>query len=99
TNDLWILSGNGNGTFAAPAIYATESGPTQVAIGDFNGDGRADLAVTNHDSNSVSLLLAFCADLTIAKSHTGNFTQGQSGATFKITVGSTGTESTKGTIP
>ena len=28
-----------------------------MAVGDFNGDGKADLAVANYDSNSVSVLL------------------------------------------
>ena len=32
-------------------------GPTSVVSGDFNQDGRPDLAVTNKDSNDVSILL------------------------------------------
>ena len=31
--------------------------PSAVAVGDFDGDGLPDLAVTNHDGNSVSILL------------------------------------------
>ncbi|MDR3661304.1 MAG: hypothetical protein P4L86_13095, partial [Mycobacterium sp.] len=37
-------------------------------------------------------------DLTIAKSHTGNFTQGQVGATYTITVSNSGTGPTSGTV-
>ncbi len=54
-----ILLGNGDGTFPATAtnIYGTGSSPYSVAIEDFNGDGKADLAVANSGSNSVSILL------------------------------------------
>jgi hypothetical protein len=31
--------------------------PTSVAVGDFNGDGKLDLAVANYRSNNVSILL------------------------------------------
>src|SRR5207244_7714188 len=37
------------------------SGPTSVAVGDFNGDGRQDLAVANNGSNNVSVLLGAAA--------------------------------------
>src|SRR5581483_2703010 len=37
-------------------------------------------------------------DLTIAKSHSGNFTQGQTGATYTITVTNSGTGPTSGTV-
>jgi FG-GAP-like repeat/PASTA domain/FG-GAP repeat len=48
-------------SFAAARSYAfgsdeTQLGPRSVAIGDLNGDGRADLA-TPHDPNTVSVLL------------------------------------------
>jgi hypothetical protein len=31
--------------------------PESLAVGDFNGDGKADLAITNYGSNSLTLLL------------------------------------------
>jgi hypothetical protein len=41
-----------------PAVnYGAGSGPISMAIGDFNGDGKPDLAVANRDSNDVSVLL------------------------------------------
>ena len=51
-----ILLGNGNGTFQAKVDYATGQYPTSVTAGDWNGDGKLDLAVANGDSN-VSILL------------------------------------------
>ena len=44
-------------SFAAQHTFATGSGPLSVAIGDFNGDGKPDIAVTNLISNTVSVLL------------------------------------------
>jgi VCBS repeat-containing protein len=48
TNDTAILMGNGDGTFQRPLNYFTtgnsqNSASNAVAIGDLNGDGRADL--------------------------------------------------------
>src|SRR6266853_850729 len=39
------------------ADFTTGAGPQSVALGDFNGDGRQDLAVVNRGSNSISVLL------------------------------------------
>jgi hypothetical protein len=52
-----VLLGNGNGTFQPPQAYAVGTEPVAVAVGDFNGDGKPDLAVVNQGSNTVSLLL------------------------------------------
>jgi hypothetical protein len=47
-------------TFPAPAPAAdfpAGTDPTSVAVGDFDGDGRLDLAVANNGSDDVSVLL------------------------------------------
>jgi len=41
---------------------------------------------------------SFTPDLTITKTHTGNFTQGQTGATYTITATNSGGASTSGTV-
>src|ERR1043166_5851057 len=43
--------------FAAATNVAAGSGPYASAVGDFNGDGKQDLAVTNLNTSSVSILL------------------------------------------
>jgi hypothetical protein len=42
TEVVSVLLGNGDGTFQPPLDYAS-GGPMSVAVGDFNGDGVADL--------------------------------------------------------
>src|SRR6266849_1744029 len=56
----WVLLGNGDGTFQpAKNIYFASGGgfPWYIAEGDFNGDGKPDLVITNYGDNSVSVLL------------------------------------------
>jgi len=43
-----------------PTTFGTAFGPLSVAIGDFNGDGRQDLAVAVINSDCVSVLLREC---------------------------------------
>ena len=56
-NDVAILRGNGDGTFAAPVTYPTGNTPVALLTGDFNADGFLDLAVVNQADNTVSILL------------------------------------------
>lgn len=54
---LSILLGNGDGTFRAAVGYNAGENAHSVAVGDFDGDQKLDLAVANYDRDSVSVLL------------------------------------------
>ncbi|MDX6694381.1 MAG: hypothetical protein QOF02_1984 [Blastocatellia bacterium] len=57
SNTVSVLINNGNGTFAAKVDYTLGGNPTSVAAGDFNGDGKPDLAVTDSSNNALSVLI------------------------------------------
>ncbi len=58
TNNLTVFLGNGNGTFVQqPFLSSGAMSPSSVAAGDFNGDGKLDLAVANATSSSISIML------------------------------------------
>jgi hypothetical protein len=54
-----VLLGDGSGRFheASGSPFAAGKNPDAIAVGDFNGDGKADLAVANYSDNTVSVLL------------------------------------------
>ena len=56
---LTLLLGDGKGGFKtmAGSPFATGKIPNRLAIGDVNGDGVGDVAVTNTDSGNLSLFL------------------------------------------
>jgi hypothetical protein len=54
---LWELEGRVLPSFVAARAFDAGSHPESVAVGDFNGDGSADLAVANFGSYDVSILL------------------------------------------
>ncbi|NDD28306.1 MAG: VCBS repeat-containing protein [Proteobacteria bacterium] len=43
--------------YATAKQYSTGTSPVSVSVGDFNNDGNLDLAVTNRDASTVSVLL------------------------------------------
>jgi hypothetical protein len=66
-NTVSLLRGNGDGTFRQREAFVVTSGtfPTDVAVGDFNGDGAPDLAVTVFSNNTVSVLLNAAQPVTV----------------------------------
>jgi hypothetical protein len=51
-----VLLGNGDGTFQKAQAYAVGTNPFSLAVGDFAGDGKLDLAVADAGSDTVSIL-------------------------------------------
>ena len=69
SNGVSVLLGNGDGTFQGainspttgsgmltPSGLATGSAPFDIVAGDFNGDGRLDVATGNEGSSDISVL-------------------------------------------
>jgi hypothetical protein len=54
--DLTLFPGTGTSDFGAPLDFAVGPQPSSLAVGDFNGDSRDDLAVANEGANTVSVL-------------------------------------------
>ena len=59
-NEIAVLLGNGNGTFQDPVFYTVGTAtntPTSLTTGDFNRDGKLDVALANTGNNTVSIFL------------------------------------------
>src|SRR5262249_34550501 len=75
--------------------------PRFLAVGEFNSDGKADLAVGSSSSptSPLSIFLGGATpDLTITSNHGGGFTQGQIGAAYNVTVSNIGEIASSGAI-
>jgi hypothetical protein len=57
--DVSVLLGDGKGGFSASRGSPFPAGPSpnDLASGDFNGDGRVDLAIANHETQHLTVLL------------------------------------------
>jgi uncharacterized repeat protein (TIGR01451 family) len=93
-----ILLGDGAGNFPAISSRSEETPASYMVVGDFNGDGRLDLEVGDVYSTDSAFLLLQAPDLTLSKTHTGNFTQGQTGVTYTITATNSGSVTTTGMV-
>jgi hypothetical protein len=54
---LWILLGDGAGGFRTMkgSPFTTGKSPSRLAIGDLDGDGIDDIAVTNYNDKSITI--------------------------------------------
>ena len=86
SNTVGVLLNTGTGTFATATTFSTGSGsgPFGVAVGDFNGDGKSDVAVTDNSTNSVAVLLDTYGPSSVSLTTPGGFT-------FAVAAGTYGT--------
>jgi FG-GAP-like repeat len=98
--EVGLSLGIGDGTLQIANLEVTSRPDLRsVILGDFNGDGMVDFAELNPDDGEAMIFLgALPPLLQIAKTHAGNFTQGQIGAQFTITVSNVGGSPTAGTV-
>ena len=71
SSSVSILMGNGDGTFEPAQDFGVGNFAASIAIGDFNGDGREDLATANNDfgPNNPSKPCPSCWATAMAPSH------------------------------
>ena len=60
------MRNSANDGFDAKTDYTVGIGPGSVAVGDFNGDGKLDLATSNQGGGTVSILQNATPKVSIA---------------------------------
>lgn len=98
SDQIAFLAGLGTGSFAAPLLVSSGMVvPAHAVAVDVDGDTRKDLAVASSNVLSIHRGVGTCSDLTIAKTHTGDFVRG-SGQQYSIVVSNTGGGQTTGAV-
>ena len=57
TNKVWVLPGNGNGTFGTAVSTASGTGSGYLAYADLNHDGKPDLVIADQFAGAAALML------------------------------------------
>jgi len=94
TTSQAVLASGAATTITAVANVTADAGATVVNNVTVSGGG--DSVTTNNSASDTANVDG--ADLAIAKSHTGNFTRGQTGATNTLSITNVGTGATQGAV-
>ncbi len=57
-NGVSVLFGDGSGTLGPRNTFEMDNNPSNLAVGDFNGDGYPDIALSSRTHDSVTVLLS-----------------------------------------
>lgn len=57
TGSVSVLTGNGDGSFQAPAAFSAGTDPMAIVLGDMDGDTVLDIVAANHSSGFIAILL------------------------------------------
>ncbi|MGO9541545.1 MAG: FG-GAP-like repeat-containing protein [Terriglobales bacterium] len=71
--EIYLLLGNGDGTFKAPISTPSPINPVALTSGDFNKDGKLDLAVTSWNTGGALTIFAGNGDGTFTVGTTYDF--------------------------
>lgn len=77
----------GNVSFAPRVDFSTQLNPYRLAIGDLDGDGKADIACTNEFSNSVSVFRNTSSIGTVTFAARVDISAGAGNKTYGIAIG------------
>lgn len=89
---------NGGASYPAISVPVTVAPNSALSLTNTASVSGGNDSNTGNNSSSDPTTVNGVADVTIAKSHTGNFSQGQSGATYTLTVSNAGGAATSGTV-
>ncbi|MEI7609622.1 MAG: DUF4347 domain-containing protein, partial [Rhodospirillaceae bacterium] len=88
---VYIRLANSDGTFQSPAAYITGQFPNQVAVGDFDSDGKPDLVTANMTDGTISLLLsAVPTGPTFTSGTTASFAENATGTAYTAAATASG---------
>jgi uncharacterized repeat protein (TIGR01451 family) len=90
-----LAAGSSYPAITVPVTVAPNSSLSLTNTATVSGGGDSN---AGNNSSSDPTTINGVADVTIAKSHTGNFSQGQAGATYTLTVTNAGGAATSGTV-
>ncbi|HSS20247.1 MAG TPA: hypothetical protein VLL54_09240 [Pyrinomonadaceae bacterium] len=90
------LAGGSSYPVITVTVNVANNAPASVTnSASVSGGGQTN---TSNDTATNPTTINQLPDLTIAKSHVGNFTQGQTGATYTLTATNAGSAATSGTV-